>query len=392
MDRVISELTLNEEASIIKLVNKILTMAVEEKASDIHFEPYENNYRIRLRQDGLLFEIASLPANLTNRITTRLKVMSNLDISERRLPQDGRFKLQWNLTESIDFRVNICPTMDGEKIVVRMIKPHSTQLDIETLGLNKNQKNLFLTALKKPQGMILVTGPTGCGKTATLYSALALLNTQEKNIITVEDPVEIKMTGINQVSVNPKIGLTFSTALRAFLRQDPDIIMVGEIRDLETAEIAIKAAQTGHIVFSTIHANDTVQTLTRLVDMGIPTANLVNSINLLIAQRLARRLCEHCKAIDSKLSLESFNQPTEETLYQAIGCTRCSKGYRGQIGLFEVLPLSHTLKKHILSGVHYFDVLRQAQTEGMLTMHQSGLEKVKQGLTTLEEINRVVVQ
>ncbi|AWN74295.1 type IV-A pilus assembly ATPase PilB [Legionella anisa] len=390
--------SITEDAPIVKFVNKILLDAIKQGASDIHFEPYEKEYRIRYRQDGILHEIATPPGSLSTRITARIKIMSNLDISERRIPQDGGFKMKISKTRSIDFRVSTCPTTSGEKVVMRILDPGSAKLGIEALGFSPIQKENFVHSIERPQGMILVTGPTGSGKTVTLYTALNILNTKEVNISTAEDPVEIKVPGINQVNINPKAGLTFSNALRAFLRQDPDIIMVGEIRDLETAEIAVKAAQTGHLVLSTLHTNSSAETLNRLVNMGIATFNVASSVTLIIAQRLARKLCEHCKVLR-----DDFNKPGllelgfSETdlegikLYKAGGCAKCTNGYRGRIGLFEVLPMTKKLGQIIMSGGNSLDILRIAQEEGMITIYQSGLEKVKQGITTIEEVNRVTV-
>ncbi len=390
--------SITEDAPIVKFVNKILLDAIKQGASDIHFEPYEKEYRIRYRQDGILHEIATPPSSLAARITARIKIMSNLDISERRIPQDGGFKMRISKIRSIDFRVSTCPTTSGEKVVMRILDPGSAKLGIEALGFSPVQQEHFIHAIERPQGMILVTGPTGSGKTVTLYTALNILNTKEVNISTAEDPVEIKVPGINQVNINPKAGLTFSNALRSFLRQDPDIIMVGEIRDLETAEIAVKAAQTGHLVLSTLHTNSAAETLNRLVNMGIATFNVASSVTLIIAQRLARKLCEHCKVLR-----DDFNKPgllelgfsevdlEEIKLYKAVGCAKCTSGYRGRIGLFEVLPMTKKLGQVIMSGGNSLDLLRVAQEEGMITVYQSGLEKVRQGITTIEEVNRVTV-
>jgi type IV pilus assembly protein PilB len=388
----------SDDAPVVKFVNRILIDAIKRGVSDIHFEPYEHEYRIRYRQDGLLNEIASPPAGLSARIAARVKVMSSLDISERRIPQDGRFKMKLSRTRAIDFRVSSCPTVAGEKIVMRILDPGSTKLGIESLGFSENQQGHFLRAIERPQGMILVTGPTGSGKTVTLYTALNILNTIEKNISTAEDPVEIKVSGINQVNINPKAGLTFSGTLRAFLRQDPDIIMVGEIRDLETAEIAVKASQTGHLVLSTLHTNSASETLTRLVNMGVPSFNIASSVSLIIAQRLVRKLCEHCKAVRDDITPQSlielgFTEADAKIMrpHKAVSCTQCTNGYRGRIGLFEVMPMSKTLGQMIMSGGTSLDLLKQAQVEGMLTVYQAGLEKIKQGITTIEEVNRVTV-
>lgn len=388
----------SEDAPIVKFVNRILVEAIKKGASDIHFEPYEQGYRIRYRQDGILNEVASPPISLAARISARIKIMSNLDISERRIPQDGRFKMKLSPSRSVDFRVSTCPTVAGEKVVMRILDPGATKLNIESLGFNAAQKESFMHAIKRPQGMILVTGPTGSGKTVTLYSALNILNTIEKNISTAEDPVEIKVPGINQVNIHPKSGLTFSIALRAFLRQDPDIIMVGEIRDLETAEIAVKAAQTGHLVLSTLHTNSAAETLTRLANMGIPSYNIASSVNLIIAQRLVRKLCEYCKTVQVDIPVQSLveigfseDEAKHLQIYKACGCNQCTNGYRGRIGLFEVMPMSKELGRLIMSGGNSLDLLSQAKKEGMLTVYDSGLEKIKEGITTIEEVNRVTV-
>ncbi len=388
----------SEDAPIVKFVNRILVEAIKKGASDIHFEPYEQGYRIRYRQDGILNEVASPPISLAARISARIKIMSNLDISERRIPQDGRFKMKLSPSRSVDFRVSTCPTVAGEKVVMRILDPGATKLNIESLGFNAAQKESFMHAIKRPQGMILVTGPTGSGKTVTLYSALNILNTIEKNISTAEDPVEIKVPGINQVNIHPKAGLTFSIALRAFLRQDPDIIMVGEIRDLETAEIAVKAAQTGHLVLSTLHTNSAAETLTRLANMGIPSYNIASSVNLIIAQRLVRKLCEYCKTVQVDIPVQSLveigfseDEAKHLQIYKACGCNQCTNGYRGRIGLFEVMPMSKELGRLIMSGGNSLDLLSQAKKEGMLTVYDSGLEKIKEGITTIEEVNRVTV-
>lgn len=390
--------SVTDDAPIVKFVNKILLEAIKKGVSDIHFEPYEREYRIRYRQDGILHEVATPPASSSSRITARIKVMSNLDISERRVPQDGGFKMELSKTRSIDFRVSTCPTSNGEKVVMRVLDPGSAKLGIDALGFSPIQRSHFEKAIERPQGMILVTGPTGSGKTVTLYTALNILNTIEVNISTAEDPVEIKVPGINQVNINPKVGLTFSGALRSFLRQDPDIIMVGEIRDLETAEIAVKAAQTGHLVLSTLHTNSAAESLNRLVNMGIPTFNIASSVTIIIAQRLARKLCEHCKVIRDDFThlglIElGFNNAflPDIKLYKAVGCDQCTNGYRGRVGLFEVLPMTKALGQLIMSGGNSLDILKIAQTNGMLTIYQSGLEQVKLGITSIEEINRVTV-
>ncbi|MBA2652379.1 MAG: Flp pilus assembly complex ATPase component TadA [Tatlockia sp.] len=389
----------DDDAPIIELVNQIIEGAIKKKVSDIHFEPYENEYRIRYRQDGLLSEIAKPPLHLATRISARLKIMANLDIAERRKPQDGRFQLRLMPDHAVDFRVSTCPTINGEKIAIRILDTNYTQLDIDVLGLNASQKMIFLQSLAKPQGLILVTGPTGSGKSLTLYTAISRLNTNDRNISTAEDPVEIKIPGINQVNINPKIGINFSNILRAFLRQDPDIIMVGEIRDRETAELAIKAAQTGHLVFSTLHTNSAAETLTRLSNLGIEVFNIVNSLSLIIAQRLVRRLCELCKVVRDDLSFENliqlgFNENEAQGLvvYKASGCPQCTHGYRGRLGLFELMPITKTMGILILSGANSYDILKLAKAEGLISIYQSGLEKIKQGLTTFEDLNRVTVQ
>lgn len=391
--------SVTDDAPIVKFVNKILLEAIKQGASDIHFEPYEREYRIRYRQDGILHEVAAPPASLASRITARIKVMSNLDISERRVPQDGGFKMKLSKTRSIDFRVSTCPTSAGEKVVMRVLDAGAAKLGIEALGFSPIQRAHFIKAIERPQGMILVTGPTGSGKTVTLYTALNILNTVEVNISTAEDPVEIKVPGINQVNINPKAGLTFSGALRSFLRQDPDVIMVGEIRDFETAEIAVKAAQTGHLVLSTLHTNSAAETLNRLVNMGIPTFNIASSVTIIIAQRLARKLCDHCKAVRDDFTPQGlielgFKESDLEniTLYKAVGCSQCTGGYRGRIGLFEVLPMTKAIGQMVMSGGNSLEILKLAQSEGMLSIYESGLEKIKIGVTTIEEINRVTVE
>ncbi len=386
-----------EDAPVVRFVHKILLDAINKGVSDLHFEPYEKVYRIRFRRDGVLYEAASPPINLAARITARLKVMSKLDISERRVPQDGHFKMNLSKNRSIDFRINTCPTVAGEKVVIRILDPASANIGIDELGYEKFQKDLFLNAISKPQGMILVTGPTGSGKTVSLYTAINILNTAEQNISTVEDPVEINLQGVNQVNVNLKAGLTFSSALRAFLRQDPDIIMVGEIRDLETAEIAIKASQTGHLVLSTLHTNSAPETLTRLVNMGVPVFNIATSVSLIIAQRLARRLCKHCRVVEDipfeALKQEGFKDEdiSDLTVYgpNPGGCEHCKDGYSGRVGIYEVLSMSDDIGRIIMGGGSSLDILDHARSEGMQTLRESGLQKVKFGLTGLEEINRV---
>jgi type IV pilus assembly protein PilB len=385
-----------DEAPVVRYINKILLDAINQGVSDIHFEPYERTYRIRYRQDGMLHEVANPPSNLANRLSSRIKVMSRMNIAERRIPQDGRIKMKLSKSRSIDFRVNTCPTLYGEKIVLRILDPTSAQLGIEALGFEEEQRKAFMEAIYKPYGMILVTGPTGSGKTVSLYTALNLLNKSEVNISTAEDPVEIQVAGINQVNTNPKTGLTFAEALRAFLRQDPDIVMVGEIRDLETAEIAVKAAQTGHLVLSTLHTNDAPQTLTRLANMGIPPFNIASSVLLIMAQRLARRLCEHCKQPEAvpreALLEEGFTEAdiaTGFTTYKEVGCDLCTNGYKGRVGIFQVMPVSETMGKIIMEGGSSLQLERQAVNEGISNLRQSGLRKVMQGITSLKELNRV---
>ncbi|WP_312380023.1 type IV-A pilus assembly ATPase PilB [Pseudomonas oryzihabitans] len=384
-----------DDAPVVKFVNKMLLDAIKKGSSDLHFEPYEKMYRVRFRTDGVLHEAARPPVQLVSRISARLKVMSNMDISERRKPQDGRVKLKVSKTKSIDFRVNTLPTLWGEKIVMRILDSSSAQMGIDALGYEDVQKELYLQALKQPQGMILVTGPTGSGKTVSLYTGLNILNTEDINISTAEDPVEINLEGINQVNVNPRQGLDFSQALRAFLRQDPDVIMVGEIRDLETAEIAIKAAQTGHMVMSTLHTNSAAETLTRLRNMGVPAFNLATSVNLIIAQRLARKLCNKCKRFHEvpreALLAEGFKE--EEigsfTLYQPVGCEDCNAGYRGRVGIYEVVKITPALQQMIMEEGNSIEIAARMRKEGFNDLRRSGLVKAMQGITSLEEINRV---
>lgn len=384
-----------EDAPIVRFVNKILLDAIRMGASDIHFEPYEKIYRIRLRADGILQEVARPPANLSGKIAARLKVMSQLDISERRVPQDGRIKLKLSKTRAIDFRVNTLPTLWGEKIVMRILDPDSAKLGIDMLGYEDNQKQLYLAALNQPQGLILVTGPTGSGKTVSLYTGLNILNTGERNISTAEDPAEINLEGVNQVNVNNKVGLTFSAALRAFLRQDPDVVMVGEIRDLETAEIAIKAAQTGHLVLSTLHTNSAPETLTRLRNMGVPAFNIATSVSLIIAQRLARRLCTHCKKpvdVPKDVLLEAGFKPEEIgtfSLFHPVGCDKCNNGYKGRVGIYEVVKITEPISRLIMEGANSIQIADAARQEGFNDLRRSGLIKIKQGVTSLEEVNRV---
>lgn len=385
-----------DDAPVVRFVNKLLLDAINRGASDIHFEPYETYYRVRFRQDGVLREIVKPPTNMKDRLSARIKVMAQLDIAERRVPQDGRMKLNLSKKRSIDFRINTMPTLFGEKVVMRILDPASAKMGIDALGYETEQKKLFLDAINKPQGMVLVTGPTGSGKTVSLYTALNILNTPEVNISTAEDPVEINLPGINQVNVNLKTGMTFAHSLRAFLRQDPDIIMVGEVRDLETAEIAIKAAQTGHLVLSTLHTNSAPQTLSRLMNMGVAPYNIATSVTLIIAQRLARRLCNHCKTEERDIPHEEliklgFREADLEdlTIFRAHGCDQCVNGYRGRVGVYEVMPVSEEMGRIIMSGGNAMELADQANREGINDLRRSGLNKVRNGLTSIEEINRV---
>lgn len=384
-----------DETPIVRFVNKVLVDAIKAGASDIHFEPYEKSYRVRFRTDGILQTITAPPTNLAGRLAARLKVMSQMDISERRVPQDGRIKMKLSKTRAIDFRVNTLPTLFSEKIVLRILDPTSAQMGIDALGYEPEQKALFMDALHHPQGMILVTGPTGSGKTVSLYTGLNILNTPERNISTAEDPVEINLEGINQVHVNARVGLTFAEALRSFLRQDPDIIMVGEIRDLETAEIAIKAAQTGHMVLSTLHTNSAAETVTRLLNMGVPPFNLATSVSLIIAQRLARRLCTHCaEPADlprETLLAEGFSeeQLDDMNLMTAKGCDKCSNGYKGRVGIYEVVRMTEELSRIVMEEGNSIMIDQQARKEGFNDLRRSALVKAAQGLTSLEEVNRV---
>ena len=384
-----------DDAPIVKYVNKILLDAIKIGASDIHFEPYEKSYRIRYRTDGILEEASKPPINMASRLAARLKVMSQMDISERRVPQDGRIKLKISKTRAIDFRVNSLPTLWGEKIVLRILDPESAKLGIDMLGYEEEQKAMFMEALHKPQGMVLVTGPTGSGKTVSLYTGLNILNSPERNISTAEDPVEINLEGINQVNVNSKVGLDFGVALRAFLRQDPDIVMVGEIRDLETAEIAIKAAQTGHMVLSTLHTNSAPETLTRLRNMGVPSFNIATSVALIIAQRLARRLCNSCKKqLDipkEALLEEGFSEEDIPDLkvFGPVGCDKCNGGYKGRVGIYEVVKITDAIGRIIMEEGNSIQIGDQCKKDGFNDLRASGLEKVMQGVTSLEEIDRV---
>ena len=387
-----------DDTPLVRFVNRMLTDAIERGVSDIHFEPYESSYRVRFRTDGILQEISTPPVHLGKRLSARLKVMSALDISERRVPQDGRIKMRLSDNRAIDLRVNTLPTLWGEKVVLRILDPASAAMGIDALGLEAAQQALFLEALHRPQGMILVTGPTGSGKTVTLYTGLNLLNTPERNIATAEDPVEINLEGINQVNVNPKVGLDFAAALRAFLRQDPDVVMVGEIRDLDTAEIAVKAAQTGHLVLSTLHTNSAAATLTRLRNMGIPAFNLATSVDLIVAQRLARRLCAHCKVAvhlpRDALLAEGFDDGEiagVPDLFEARpgGCKACSKGYRGRVGIYEAVRTTPALAELIMAGGNALQLAEQARNERFPDLRRSALTKVIGGVTSLAEVNRV---
>lgn len=386
-----------DDTPIVRFVNKVLLDAIKRGASDIHIEPYEKIFRIRFRIDGILQTVSEPPLNMAGRLTARLKVMSRMDISERRVPQDGRIKLKISKNRAIDFRVNTCPTLFGEKTVLRILDPSSAQLGIDVLGYEDIQKKRYMDALANPYGMILVTGPTGSGKTVSLYTGLNILNTPNTNISTAEDPAEINLGGINQVNVNPKAGLTFAEALKAFLRQDPDVIMVGEIRDLETASIAIKAAQTGHLVLSTLHTNDAPQTISRLMNMGVPAFNVATAVTLIIAQRLARRLCGECKqpadVPEDVLLKEGFKQEdlTDLTIYQASpsGCSKCNEGYKGRVGIYQVMPISEDMGRIIMNDGNAIDIADQAAKEGIDDLRRSALKKVMAGLTSLEEANRV---
>jgi type IV pilus assembly protein PilB len=388
-----------EDAPIVRFVNKVMLDAIRRGASDIHFEPYEKIYRVRLRMDGVLKELAQPPVQLGQKLSARLKVMARLDIAERRVPQDGRIKMRLSKNRAIDFRVSSCPTLFGEKIVMRILDPAQASLGIDSLGYEPFQKDLYMKYLAKPQGMILVTGPTGSGKTVSLYTGLHILNREDTNISTAEDPAEINLPGVNQVNVNAKVGLTFAAAMRAFLRQDPDVIMVGEIRDLETAEIAIKAAQTGHLVMSTLHTNDAPQTLTRLVDMGVKPYAIATSVSLIIAQRLARRLCSHCKQpmdIPKEALLKEGFQEADVAnglkIFVPKGCPNCTDGYKGRVGIYQVLPITETIARIILAVGSAVDIATQAAKDGVWDLRRSGLEKVKAGLTSLEEVNSVTIE
>ncbi len=386
----------DDDAPIVKFINQMLLKAIQMGASDLHFEPYETKYRIRFRIDGILHQIATPPVNLKERFSARLKVMARLDIAEKRLPQDGRIKLKIAPNKSMDMRVNSLPTLWGEKIVLRILDSSAAKLNIDQLGYNDVQKKQYLDALSKPQGLILVTGPTGSGKTVSLYTGLSILNDEETNISTAEDPVEINLYGINQVQMNPKAGLTFASALRAFLRQDPDVIMVGEIRDLETAEIAIKAAQTGHLVLSTLHTNSAAETLTRLLNMGVPSFNIASSCTLIMAQRLARRLCSKCKVVqevsDQQLRAVGFTEEEIKqgiTLYGPNGCDGCSGGYKGRVGIYEIMVMNDRIAEAIMDNANSIEINKIAVEQGMQTLRRSALEKAMLGLTSLAEVKRV---
>ena len=390
-----------EDAPVVRFVNKVLLDAIKRGASDVHFEPYEKIFRVRTRLDGVLSEVTQPPVILANKVCARLKVMSRMDIAERRVPQDGRIKMRLSRNRAIDFRVNTCPTLFGEKIVLRILDPSSAKLGIEMLGYEDHQRLMYEKHLAKPYGMILVTGPTGSGKTVSLYTGLNILNTVDRNISTAEDPAELNLPGINQVNVNPKVGLTFASALKAFLRQDPDVIMVGEIRDLETAEIAIKAAQTGHLVLSTLHTNDAPKTLTRMVDMGVKPYAIATSVSLIIAQRLARRLCNSCKEVKDipreALEKEGF---TAEELDEGMtifgpkdkGCKQCNNGYKGRLGIFQVMEVSELMGRIIMEGGNAMQIADQAAQEGVIDLRRAGLNKVKEGVTSLDEVNRVTIE
>lgn len=385
-----------DDTPVVKFVNKVLIDAIKRGASDIHFEPYETDYRVRLRIDGILKQVAKAPVKLSQRIAARLKVMAQLDIAEKRVPQDGRIKLNLSKTKQVDFRVSTLPTLFGEKVVLRILDGSAAKLGIDKLGYEKDQQKLFEDAIHKPYGMVLVTGPTGSGKTVSLYTALGILNDEVRNISTVEDPVEIRLPGVNQVQQNTKRGMTFAAALRSFLRQDPDIIMVGEIRDLETAEIAIKAAQTGHMVLSTLHTNDAPQTIARLMNMGIAPYNITSSVTLVIAQRLARRLCPKCKRPEElphhALIAEGFSEEEISagfTLYNAVGCEECTEGYKGRTGIYQVMPMSDEIASIVLEGGNALQIAEAAQKAGVRDLRQSALMKVRNGVTSLAEINRV---
>lgn len=385
-----------DDAPVVRYVNKLLLDAIGKGASDLHFEPYEKRYRVRYRVDGILREVAAPPPGLANRLAARIKVLARLDIAERRVPQDGRIKLKVSRSRAVDLRVSTCPTLYGEKIVMRVLDAGGGLLTIDKLGFDPPQRELFEKNLRKPYGMILITGPTGSGKTMSLYAGLRELNQPGINISTAEDPVEIVMEGVNQVNVNVKAGLTFASALRSFLRQDPDVILIGEIRDLETAEIAVKAAQTGHLVLATLHTNDAPQTITRLMNMGVPSYNVAAALNLVMAQRLARRLCKLCKKPmelpRAALLREGFSEAEVDaglTLYEAVGCEQCTEGYKGRVGIYQVMPISDDMRKLIMHEVSDIDIAALASKEGIADLVQAGLEKVREGVTSLSEIRRI---
>ena len=388
-----------DDAPVVKFINKVLLDAINKGASDVHWEPYEKEYRVRFRQDGMLREVVKPPMVLGPKIAARLKVMARLDISERRIPQDGRIKLKLSATRAIDFRVATCPTLFGEKIVMRILDPSSAKLGIDALGYEDFQKKLYLENLEKPYGMILITGPTGSGKTVSLYTGINILNTEDRNICTAEDPAEIQLPGVNQVNVNPKVGLTFAAALKSFLRLDPDIILVGEIRDLETAEIAIKAAQTGHMVLATLHTNDAPKTLTRLADIGVAPYSIATAVNLIIAQRLARRLCKNCKRPAEipreALLKEGFTEAEVDAgiiVFEPVGCDQCNEGYKGRTGIYQVMPVSEPMGKIIMEGGNAIQIEEQATKDGIPDLRRSGLTKVKRGDFGLAELNRITVE
>ncbi|HHY0471371.1 type IV-A pilus assembly ATPase PilB [Vibrio parahaemolyticus] len=382
-----------DESPVSRYINQILLDAVRKGASDIHFEPYEKMYRVRLRCDGILIETQQPPNHLSRRLSARIKILSKLDIAERRLPQDGRIKLKLNQDTAIDMRVSTLPTLFGEKIVLRLLDSSSASLDIDKLGYSEQQKQLYLEALRRPQGMILMTGPTGSGKTVSLYTGLNILNKPEINISTAEDPVEINLSGINQVQVQPKIGFGFAEALRSFLRQDPDVVMVGEIRDLDTAEIAIKASQTGHLVLSTLHTNSAAETIIRLSNMGVESFNLASSLSLIIAQRLARKLCPYCKQPqEHTVQLQHLGIQTTDNIFRANpdGCNECTHGYSGRTGIYEVMRFDESLSEALIKGASVHELEKLAIANGMSTLQMSGIEKLKQGITSFSELQRVL--
>ncbi len=390
-----------DETPIVRFVHKMLLDAIKKGASDLHFEPYEKSYRVRFRTDGILREVAQPPVTLSSRLAARLKVMAQLDISERRVPQDGRIRMKLSKNRAIDFRVSTLPTLWGEKVVLRILDPSQAKMGIEHLGYEDEQRRYYEEALAQPQGMILVTGPTGSGKTVSLYTGLNILNVAERNISTAEEPVEINLEGVNQVNVNVRVGLDFSTALRSFLRQDPDVIMVGEIRDLDTAEISVKAAQTGHLVLSTLHTNSAAETLTRLSNMGVPTFNIATSVKLIIAQRLARRLCAHCmheiEVPKDHLLTEGFTKEQVASGFEVFdadpnGCDRCTSGYKGRVGIYEVVKITQKMSRIIMDGGNSIQLADAARSEGFDDLRRSGLKKVISGVTSLPEINRVTME